>query len=108
MLFRSFAVALVLLCVVLTLTSIAASAAGFARAERITAVFCGSKKTLAAGVPMAQLIFGAGPTAGLIILPLLAYHTLQLVVCSSLATRWAGGSSFLIGSEEPQRDRCSA
>jgi sodium/bile acid cotransporter 7 len=103
----AFAVALVLLCVVLTLTSIAAGAAGFARAERITAVFCGSKKTLAAGVPMAQLIFGAGPFAGLVILPLLAYHTLQLVVCSSLATRWADGSSFLIGSE-PQRDRCSA
>jgi sodium/bile acid cotransporter 7 len=103
----AFAVALVLLCVVLALTSSAASAVGFARAERITAVFCGSKKTLAAGVPMAQLIFGAGPTAGLVLLPLLAYHTLQLVVCSSLAARWAGGSSFLIGAD-PQRVRCSA
>lgn len=95
----AFGVALLLLLVVLVLTSLLANALGFARPERITAVFCGSKKTLAAGVPMAQLIFGAGPFAGLVILPLLAYHTLQLVVCSSLATRWAGGSSFLIGAE---------
>lgn len=100
----AFTVAFLLLCVVLMLTASAANAAGFARAERITAVFCGSKKTLAAGVPMAQLIFGAGPTAGLIILPLLTYHTLQLIVCSSLATRWADGASFLIGdADEPER-----
>jgi sodium/bile acid cotransporter 7 len=93
----AFAIALLLLLLVLTLTSLAASALGFARPERITAVFCGSKKTLAAGVPMAQLIFGAGQFAGLVILPLLAYHTLQLVLCSSLAARWAEGSGFLIG-----------
>ena len=65
-------------------------------------MFCGSKKTLAMGVPMAQLIFGTGPTAGLMILPLLAYHTLQLVVCSSLATRWASGSDFLLGHDTTQ------
>lgn len=100
------AIALVLLALVLALTSAAASALGFARAERITTIFCGSKKTLAAGVPMAQLIFGSGPTAGLVILPLLAYHTLQLVVCSSLAARWASGSSFLLG--EPVTSRSAA
>jgi sodium/bile acid cotransporter 7 len=99
------AVSLALLCVVLALTACIANAAGFARAERITAVFCGSKKTLAAGVPMAQLIFGAGPLAGLVILPLLAYHTLQLVVCSALATRWASGSSFLIGDADTPADQ---
>jgi sodium/bile acid cotransporter 7 len=81
--------ALCLLVTVLCLTALAARAFGFARADRITAIFCGSKKTLAAGVPMAQLIFGTGPSAGLVLLPLLAYHTLQLVVCGALATRWA-------------------
>lgn len=95
----ALAVAAALLGVVLALTALAARAAGFARAERITAVFCGSKKTLAAGVPMAQLIFGAGPFAGLVILPLMAYHTLQLVVCSSLAARWAAGDALLIGAD---------
>jgi sodium/bile acid cotransporter 7 len=98
--FGALAVSMVLLCAVLGLTTLLARALGFARPERITLVFCGSKKTLAAGVPMAQLIFGTGPAAGLVILPLLAYHALQLVVCSSLATRWAAGSPFLIGGAE--------
>ena len=61
---------------------------GFPEEDRITAVFCGSKKSLASGVPMAQLIFGAHPSIGLILLPLMVYHPLQLIVCSVLAGRW--------------------
>jgi len=57
--------------------------------ERITAVFCGSKKTLASGVPMARLIFGAHPGLGMILLPIMIYHPLQLVICGFLAGRWA-------------------
>jgi sodium/bile acid cotransporter 7 len=52
-------------------------------------VFCGSKKTLASGVPMAKLIFGAHPGLGLIVLPIMFYHQLQLFVCSILAERYA-------------------
>jgi len=63
--------------------------AGIPRGDEIAAIFCGSKKTLAAGVPMAQLIFGATPALGLILLPIIVYHQLQLLVCSVLATRWA-------------------
>jgi hypothetical protein len=48
---------------------------------------------------------GTGPAAGLVILPLLAYHALQLVVCSSLAARWPSGSPFLIGNEPAARDQ---
>jgi len=62
---------------------------GMPREDEIAAIFCGSKKTLAAGVPMAQLIFGATPALGLILLPIIVYHQLQLLVCSVLATRWA-------------------
>lgn len=62
---------------------------GFSEEDRIAAVFCGSKKTLASGVPMAQLIFGAHPSMGLILLPLMIYHPLQLIICSVLAGRWA-------------------
>jgi len=62
---------------------------GMSREDEIAAIFCGSKKTLAAGVPMAQLIFGATPALGLILLPIIVYHQLQLLVCSVLATRWA-------------------
>lgn len=64
-------------------------ALGFSEEDRIAAVFCGSKKTLASGVPMAQLIFGTHPGIGLILLPIMIYHPLQLIICSVLAGRWA-------------------
>jgi sodium/bile acid cotransporter 7 len=59
----------------------------FSDEDRIAAVFCGSKKTIAAGVPMAQLIFGSDPRIGLILLPLMIYHPMQLVICGMLARR---------------------
>jgi solute carrier family 10 (sodium/bile acid cotransporter), member 7 len=74
---------------VLNVVNAVARALGFSEPDRITAVFCGSKKTLASGVPMAQLIFGAHPGIGLILLPIVVYHPLQLIVCSVLAGRWA-------------------
>ncbi len=61
----------------------------FSREDQIAAMFCGSKKTLASGVPMAKLIFGAHPGIGLILLPIMIYHPLQLVICGVLAQRWA-------------------
>lgn len=66
-----------------------ARALGFPREDCIAAMFCGSKKTLASGVPMAKLIFGAHPGIGLILLPIMIYHPLQLVICGVLAQRWA-------------------
>jgi solute carrier family 10 (sodium/bile acid cotransporter), member 7 len=57
--------------------------------DRIAAMFCGSKKTLASGVPMAQIIFAGHPGIGLILLPIMIYHPLQLVLCGWLAGRWA-------------------
>ncbi len=60
--------------------------------DRIAAVFCGSKKTLASGVPMAHLIFGANPALGLILMPIMIYHPLQLAVGGVLAQRWAARS----------------
>lgn len=67
---------------------------GFPIEDRIAAVFCGSKKTLASGVPMAQLIFGAHPGLSLILLPILIYHPLQLIICGALASRWARRRDF--------------
>ncbi len=57
--------------------------------DQSAVVFCGTKKTLAAGVPMAHLIFGAHPGLGLILLPIMLYHSMQLVICGWLADRWA-------------------
>lgn len=66
----------------------AAKLMNFSREDEIAAMFCGSKKTLASGVPMAKLIFGAHPGLGLILLPIMIYHPLQLIVCGVLAQRW--------------------
>lgn len=73
---------------VMLATAAAARAGSFSREDRIAAIFCGSKKTLASGVPMAKLIFGAHPGLGLILLPIMIYHPLQLIVCGVLAQRW--------------------
>lgn len=81
-------VSAVLFALVMVLTSVTARALGFSREDRIAAMFCGSKKTLASGVPMAKLIFGAHPGMGLILLPIMVYHPLQLIVCGVLAQRW--------------------
>lgn len=70
-------------------TGKAARSFGFARGDRVAAIFCGSKKTLASGVPMAKLIFGAHPAMGVILLPIMIYHPLQLIVCGVLAQRWS-------------------
>lgn len=78
-----------LLALVLLISTWLARRAGLAREDEITAVFCGSKKTLASGVPMAKLLFGAHPALGVIVLPIMFYHQLQLMVCAILAGRYA-------------------
>ena len=85
--------AALLLTVMLTLSTLAARRFGFNREDEIATVFCGSKKTLASGVPMAKLLFGAHPSIGLIVLPIMFYHQLQLFVCSILAERYARRSA---------------
>lgn len=79
---------IVLFGVVLALTQWLAKRMGLPKGDRIAAVFCGSKKTLASGVPMAHLIFGANPAIGMILLPIMIYHPLQLAVGGALAQRW--------------------
>ncbi len=69
-----------------------ARAMGFVVEDEIVAVFCGSKKTLASGVPMAKLLFGGSASLGVIVLPIMFYHQLQLFVCSVLARRYANRS----------------
>ncbi|MFJ2438879.1 MULTISPECIES: bile acid:sodium symporter family protein [unclassified Streptomyces] len=76
-----------LLAVVLGVTSFAARRLGFGRQDRIAIVFCGSNKSLATGLPMAAVLFGA--SAGPVILPLMLYHQIQLMVCAVIAGRWS-------------------
>ena len=81
--------ALILFFAVMTVAGLACDALRFSPPDRIAAIFCGSKKTLASGVPMAQLIFAGRPGLGLILLPIMIYHPLQLLICGALANRWA-------------------
>lgn len=77
-----------ILALALGCTTVLARLLGFHKEDEITLVFCGSKKSLASGVPMAQVLF-AGGTIGAAILPLMVFHQLQLMVCSVLAQRYA-------------------
>ncbi|MFC9996519.1 bile acid:sodium symporter family protein [Nocardia sp. NPDC127526] len=77
-----------LLALVITATMVAGRLAGFDRGDRIVVVFCGSKKSLATGLPMATVLFAAAPV-GLIVLPLMLFHQIQLITCAALAQRWA-------------------
>jgi solute carrier family 10 (sodium/bile acid cotransporter), member 7 len=77
-----------LLAAVLLLTTGLARLLHFDRADAITIIFCGSKKSLASGLPMAGILF-AGQALGLIVLPLMLFHQLQLMACATLARRFA-------------------
>ena len=77
-----------LLAVALGATKLIARRAGLSKADEITLVFCGSKKSLASGVPMAGLLFPAA-VVGPMIVPLMLFHQIQLMVCAVLARRYA-------------------
>lgn len=62
---------------------------GFSREDRITILFCGSKKSLATGAPMAGILFAGHPGLGMIVLPVMLFHQLQLMLCAVLAQRFA-------------------
>lgn len=77
-----------LLAVVLGVTWGAAKAMKLPREDAIVLLFCGSKKSLASGVPMAGVLFPAAQV-GLVILPLMLFHQIQLVACALIARRLA-------------------
>jgi sodium/bile acid cotransporter 7 len=80
---------LVLFFIVYQLMKIPCALLGFDREDTIAALFCGSKKSLATGVPVAKIMFGTNPAVGLIIAPLMLYHFCQLVIVSVIANRHA-------------------
>ncbi|MGN6448411.1 MAG: bile acid:sodium symporter family protein [Brucella intermedia] len=79
---------IVLLVAVLLATWYGSKWLGFNRPDRITIMFCGSKKSLASGAPMASAIF-AGANVGSIVLPLMLFHQIQLMACAVIARKLA-------------------
>ncbi len=75
---------LALLALVLAAGSLVGRLGGFQRDRRAAIMFCGSVKSLASGAPMARILF-PGAAAGLVILPVMIFHTLQLIVCAWIA-----------------------
>jgi len=86
-LFKVAFVDIALLAAVMTILTFASRRLGFSRADEITIVFCGSKKSLASGMPIATLLFAG--QVGLVVIPLMLFHQIQLMVCASLARRYA-------------------
>jgi sodium/bile acid cotransporter 7 len=82
------ALCLVLLAVVLLATWSAGRALALSREDAIVLVFCGSKKSLASGVPMAGVLFPPAQV-GLVLLPVMLFHQVQLIACAIIARRYA-------------------
>ena len=81
-------ISIVLLVVVLLATWYGSKWLGFNRPDCITIMFCGSKKSLASGAPMASAIF-VGANIGGIVLPLMIFHQIQLMACAVIARKLA-------------------
>jgi sodium/bile acid cotransporter 7 len=83
----------VLLAIVMLLLTYLSRVLGFNKRDEIAIVFCGSKKTLASGLPMAKILF-AGQPIGMLILPLILFHQIQLMVCGIVAAHYARRSDI--------------
>src|SRR5258708_5917626 len=87
-----FAVSGALLALMLAITALVARGLRFSREDEIAIMFCGSKKSLVTGIPMANVLF-AGQAVGLIVLPLMVFHQIQLMACAALARHYASTST---------------
>ena len=77
-----------ILALILAFTWTIGRLAGFNRESQAAILFCGSVKSLASGAPMARILF-PGAAAGMVILPIMLFHTIQLIVCAWIAARMA-------------------
>lgn len=89
LLLQAFVGAWLFLLPMLTITRYLSRRMGLSIEDEIVAVFCGSKKSLASGMPMAKLLFAGSPALGVLVLPIMAYHQIQMFVCAILAKRYA-------------------
>lgn len=91
-------VSTVLLAIVIAVNVFVARRCGFNKADEITIVFCGSKRA-ANGIPMANILF---PTSilGIMVLPLMIFHQIQLMVCAVLARRYKQQTDARLAEEK--------
>ncbi len=84
---RLFLLCLLLLGLILAATYLIARAMRLSPEDAIVLQFCGSKKSLASGVPMAGVLFPAAQV-GVILLPVMLFHQIQLIACAMLARHY--------------------
>ncbi|BCU56583.1 bile acid:sodium symporter family protein [Enterobacter kobei] len=96
-------VSIVLLAIIIGINIFAARRFGFNKADEITIVFCGSKKSLANGIPMANILFPAA-AVGMMVLPLMIFHQIQLMVCAVMARRYKRQSEVVQAQEAAASD----
>src|SRR5690625_304287 len=89
----------VVLLVILWIVLKSAQWMGFNREDQIAIMFCGSKKSLASGLPMAKVLFPGSSALGATVLPLMIFHQIQLMVCAWLANRYAAEYRRLHGDD---------
>lgn len=90
-------VCLVLLATMLALTWKSAAWLGFNRPDQVAIMMCGTKKSLASGLPMATVLFAnSAVPVSLMVLPLMVFHQAQLMACGAIAAR--------LGREVPSGD----
>ena len=91
---------LMLLGMVLGITTLLGRTMRLSREDAAVLLFCGSKKSLASGVPMAGVLFPAAQV-GIILLPVMVFHQLQLIACALIAPRFAKTApAALLSAEE--------
>ena len=88
MLVNLVVVCIVLLAIIMLVVTWLARRFGFSKADEITIVFCGSKKSLATGIPLAHVLIPAA-SISMVVLPLMLFHQIQLIVCAVIAGRYA-------------------
>ncbi len=94
------AVELGLLFLIMLIINLSAKALGLPEADRVSYLFCGAQKSLASGVPIANVLF-AGHSTSLIILPLMLYHQFQLFVSAAIAQRMAANGQTMPENARP-------
>lgn len=87
----TLAFTLPLLALMLWLTWHVAGWLGFPREDQIAVMFCGTKKSLVTGVPIASVLFPAS-IVGMLVVPLMIYHQAQIITSSIIAARLAANT----------------
>jgi solute carrier family 10 (sodium/bile acid cotransporter), member 7 len=60
----------------------------FSEEDKITTLFCGSKKSLVHGTVFSNVMFKGSSSLGIILLPIMIYHALQIVIISFIAQKY--------------------